>query len=468
MKSFRKTKIICTVGPSTSSYEMLMKMYEAGMNAVRLNMSHGTHKSHLEVIKTVRSINEKIKDSIALILDTQGPEIRTGVLQSDLHISQGDVITVSVRPDDVEESSIHINYEDIINEVQIGEKITVDNGLINLEVLDKDHGTMKCRVIDGGTMKSKRHVNLPGVKVNLPSITDKDKADIEFGVRNEVDYIALSFVREAQDVLELRELLGTDGEEIRIISKIEDQEGVRNVEEIVEASDAVMVARGDLGIEISIEELPDVQRVIVGKCQEKGKRVIVATHLLESMIDNPIPTRAEVTDVSNAVYEEVDALMLSGETTTGKHPVRSIEHLDKIALKAESLRSLQMGKLLVKQNLKQHIAASAVELAESIDAKCLVVITKKGLMAQLTTNCRPAKTPIHAVTFDNRIKRLLCLNRAVTAHLMKESEDPEQRTEEAFALLKQKRILNPGDRVVLVSDVITTAGIDSIQLREIN
>ena len=438
------------------------------MNAVRLNMSHGTHESHLEVIKTVRSINEKIKDSIALILDTQGPEIRTGVLQSDLHISQGDVITVSVRPDDVEESSIHINYEDIINEVQIGEKITVDNGLINLEVLDKNHGTMKCRVIDGGTMKSKRHVNLPGVKVNLPSITDKDKADIEFGVRNEVDYIALSFVREAQDVLELRELLGTDGEEMKIISKIEDQEGVRNVEEIVEASDAVMVARGDLGIEISIEELPDVQRVIVGKCQEKGKRVIVATHLLESMIDNPIPTRAEVTDVSNAVYEEVDALMLSGETTTGKHPVRSIEHLDKIALKAESLRSLQMGKLLVKQDLKQHIAASAVELAESIDAKCLVVITKKGLMAQLTTNCRPAKTPIHAVTFDNRIKRLLCLNRAVTAHLMEESEDPEQRTEEAFTLLKQKRILNPGDRVVLVSDVITTAGIDSIQLREIN
>ena len=467
MRPFRKTKIICTVGPSTSSYEMLMKMHEAGMNAVRLNMSHGTHESHLEVIKTVRSINGKVENSIALILDTQGPEIRTGVLQSDLHISEGDIITVSVRPDDVEESSIHINYEDIINEVQIGEKITVDNGLINLAVLEKDHGTMKCRVIDGGTMKSKRHVNLPGVKVNLPSITDKDKMDIEFGVRNEVDYIALSFVREAQDVLELRELLGADGEGIKIISKIEDQEGVRNVEEIVEASDAVMVARGDLGIEISIEELPDIQRVIVGKCQEKGKRVIVATHLLESMIDNPIPTRAEVTDVSNAVYEEVDALMLSGETTIGKHPIRSIEHLDRITLKAESLTSLQMGKLLVKQDLKQHIAASAVELAESIDAKCLIVITKKGLMAQLTTNCRPAKTPIHAVTFDNRIKRQLCLNRAVIAHFMEESEDPEQRIQGAFGLLKQKRILKTGDRVVLVSDVITTAGIDSIQLREI-
>ncbi|MDE0519215.1 MAG: pyruvate kinase, partial [Candidatus Dadabacteria bacterium] len=209
------------------------------------------------------------------------------------------------------------------------------------------------------------------------------------------------------------------------------------------------------------------QRVIVGKCQEKGKRVIVATHLLESMIDNPIPTRAEVTDVSNAVYEEVDALMLSGETTTGKHPVKSIEHLDKIALKAESLRSLQMGRLLVKQDLKQHIAASAVELAESVNAKCLVVITKKGLMAQLTTNCRPAKTPIHAVTFDSGIKRQLCLNRSVTAHLMEKSEDPEQRIQDAFGLLKEKQVLEQGDLVVLVSDVITTAGIDSIQLRDI-
>ena len=343
----------------------------------------------------------------------------------------------------------------------------MDNGLINLEVLKKDHGTMKCKVIDGGTMKSNRHVNLPGVKVNLPSITEKDKADIEFGVKNEVDYIALSFVREAQDVSQLKELLGADAEKIKIISKIEDQEGVRNVEEIVDASDAVMVARGDLGIEISIEELPDVQRVIVGKCQEKGKRVIVATHLLESMIENPIPTRAEVTDVSNAVYEQVDAVMLSGETTIGKHPIRSIEHIDKIALRAEKLTSLQLSKLLVKKDLKQHIAASAVELAESIDAKSLVVITKGGLMAQLVTNCRPAKTPIHAVTFDNRIKRQLSLNRAVIAHRMDKSEDPERRIQGAFGLLKEKQVLKSGDQVVLVSDVITTAGIDSIQLRQI-
>ena len=444
-----------------------MEMYKAGMNAVRLNMSHGTHQSHLKLIEIVKSINREVENSIAVILDTQGPEIRTGVLQSDLHISEGDVITVSARPSDVEESSIHINYEDIINEVQVGEKITVDNGLINLKVLEKDHRTMKCKVIDGGTMKSNRHVNLPGIRVNLPSITDKDKLDIEFGIKNEVDYIALSFVREAQDVLELKKLLGTSGEKIKIISKIEDREGVRNVEEIVDVSDAIMVARGDLGIEINIEELPDVQRVIVGKCQKKGKRVIIATHLLESMIDNPIPTRAEVTDIANAVYEEVDAVMLSGETALGKYPVRSIEHIDKIALRAEKLESLRFGKLLVKEDMKQHLAASAVELAESIGAEALVVITKSGLMAQLATNCRPSKTPIYAVTFRDRVKRQLSLNRAVVAHSMDEIEDTGEMIQGAFRILKEKKLLKSGDRVVLVSDVIATDGTDSIQLREV-
>ncbi len=467
MKTFRKTKIICTVGPSTSSYEMLMKMHKAGMNAVRLNMSHGTHESHLEVIRTVRKINDEVGDAVAVILDTQGPEIRTGVLQSDLHISEGDVITVSARPEDVEQSSIHINYEGIMNEVQVGEKITVDNGLINLKVLEKNQGTMKCRVIDGGTMKSNRHVNLPGIRVNLPSITDKDKSDIRFGIKNKVDYIAISFVREAGDVQELREFIGPASKTVKIISKIEDREGVRNVEEIVKESDGVMVARGDLGIEINLEELPDVQRIIVGRCHQKGKRVIVATHLLESMIENPIPTRAEVTDVANAVYEEVDAVMLSGETAIGKHPLKSIEYINRIALRAEKLKSLQFGKLLMKKDRKQHIAASAADLAESIEAAALVVITKRGLMAQLVTNCRPSKVPIHAVTLNSGVKRQLALNRAVTAHTIDHVRDPEQRILEAFKLLKEKEFLAEGDHVVLVSDIITATGIDSIQIRKI-
>lgn len=468
MKSFRKTKIICTIGPATSSKEVLMKMYHAGMNVVRLNMSHGTHESHLKIIKTIKSINKEVKYSIPIILDTQGPEIRTGNLQNDLQLNEGDVITVSVRADDVEQSSLHINYKDLINQVNVGDKITVDNGLINLKVLKKDKGKMKCKVIDGGTMKSKRHVNLPGVRINLPSITEKDKEDIAFAVKHKVDYIALSFVREAKDVMELKKFLGKNSERIKIISKIEDQQGVKNIGEIADISDGIMVARGDLGIEINIEELPDVQRVIVGQCLEKGKRIIVATHLLESMIENPIPTRAEVTDVANAVYEEVDAVMLSGETTVGKHPIRSIKHIDKIARKAEQLTNLQFSKMLVKDEVKQHIAFSAVDLAESIDARAIVVITKRGIMAQLVTNCRPQKTPVYALTFDNRIRRQLHLNRGVVAHKILRSKKPEETVKNALDILKDKEGLKSGDQVVLVSDVIVRNDIDAIQIRTVS
>ncbi len=345
--SLRKTKIICTIGPSTSSYEMLMSMYEAGMNVVRINMSHGSHDTHKKVIKSIKSINQKIKDAIPILLDLQGPEIRTGTLQNDLQLKEGDIITVSVRPEDVERSSFSIDYEDLINTVKEGEMITVDNGLINLEILKKDQGTLQCKVIHGGMLKSKRHVNLPGIRVNLPSITEKDKKDVLFGIEQEVDFIALSFVREAIDVLQLKELLGSKANKIKIVSKIEDQQGINNIEEIIDVSDAIMVARGDLGVEINLDELPNVQRTIVRKCHEKGKRVIVATHLLESMIENPIPTRAEVTDVANAIYEEVDAVMLSGETAVGKYPIRCIEHIDKIAKTSEKLPGLNFSRNLI-------------------------------------------------------------------------------------------------------------------------
>ncbi|HKQ32394.1 MAG TPA: pyruvate kinase, partial [Thermodesulfobacteriota bacterium] len=255
--NLRKTKIICTIGPSTSSRETLMGMYKAGMNVVRLNMSHGDHVSHEKVIKAVKSINQQIKDAIPILLDLQGPEIRTGTLQNDLQLKEGDVITVSVRPDDVERSSFSINYEDLINTVNEGDQITVDNGLINLEILQKSQGTMTCRVIHGGMLKSQRHVNLPGIRVNLPSITEKDKKDVFFGMEQEVDFIAPSFVREAGDVVQLKELLGNKGNKIKIVSKIEDRQGVNNLDEIIDVSDAIMVARGDLGVEINLEELPN-------------------------------------------------------------------------------------------------------------------------------------------------------------------------------------------------------------------
>jgi pyruvate kinase len=468
MYPLRKTKIICTIGPSTSSYEMLMKMYIAGMNVVRLNMSHGTHDSHEKVIRSIKKVNQKIKDSIPVILDLEGPEIRTGTLKHDLQLKEGDIITVSVGNEDVETSSFSINYEDLINTLNEGDNITVDSGLINLTILKKNRGTMECRVIDGGLLKSQSHVNLPGIRINLPSITEHDKKHVLFGMEQEVDFIALSFVREAKDVLELRELLGDKVNKIKIISKIEDREGVNNLDEIIDASDAVMVARGDLGIEIPLEELPNVQRTIVRKCQENGKRVIVATHLLESMIEHPIPTRAEVTDVANAVYSEVDAVMLSGETAVGKYPIRCIENIDKIARASEQLPGMNFSKNLIVSDIKQNVAASAVNLAESVDAKGILVITRRGIMAQYLTNCRPFKTLIYAFTNDNRTRRQLFLNRSMFAHRIAFSKDPEKTIQNALVILRTREGFQPGDRVVVLSDIIAGAGIDAIQIRTID
>jgi len=467
MYPLRKTKIICTIGPKTASYEMLMKMYVAGMNVIRLNMSHGSHESHEKIIRSVKNINQKIKDSIPVLLDLEGPEIRTGTLKEDIQLKEGDVITVSVGNENAEVSSFSIDYEDLINTLNVGDKITVDSGLINLEILEKNRGTMQCKVIDGGTLSSQRHVNLPGIRVNLPSLTEQDRRHVMFGLENEVDFIALSFVREANDVQQLRELLGEKGNKIKIISKIEEQEGVKNIDEIIDASDAVMVARGDLGIELPLEELPNVQRTIVYKCHQKGKRVIVATHLLESMIENPIPTRAEVTDVANAVYSEVDAVMLSGETAVGKYPIRCIEDIDKIARASEQLPGMNFARFLQVKDIKQDVAASAVSLAESIEARGILVITRRGIMAQFLTNCRPSKTLIYAFTNDNRTRRQLFLNRSVFAHRIAFSSDPEKTIQNAIAILKSREHFQPGDRVVVLSDIIAGAGIDAIQIRSI-
>ena len=327
----RKTKIICTIGPATESSDMLKQLALAGMNIARLNMSHGDHESHKIIIERMKEINKEVEQPVAILLDTQGPEIRTGDLKNDLNLLQGDEISISVRGSAlVEESSFQVNYEDLITSVDIGDRITVDNGLINLDVLEKDSRMLKCKVVDGGVLKSKCHVNLPGIRVNLPAITEKDKRDVQFAIENKLDFIALSFVRAAADIRELRTILDAQASTIKIIAKIEDQEGLSNIKDIIDEADAVMVARGDLGVEINIEDLPNVQRQIVRRCAIQGKPVIVATHLLESMIENPIPTRAEVTDVANAIYEEVDAIMLSGETTVGKYPLKCVEYFQRI------------------------------------------------------------------------------------------------------------------------------------------
>ncbi len=467
--TFRRTKIICTIGPATASYDMLEQMQRAGMNVVRLNMSHADHASAAKIVGWIRTLNRKVQYPVAILLDTQGPEIRTGVVAQPMLLNAGDVVSLTVRGEvDVEHRSIQVNYEDLITSVKVGDRVTIDNGLINFEVLEKDGPYLTCRVLDGGTLGSKRHVNLPGVRVNLPSITDKDVADIQWGMANEVDFIALSFVRSADDIARLRQLLGAKAYGIKIIAKIEDREGVSNMDEIARAADGIMVARGDLGIETNIAEMPNLQRNIVRKCAVLGRRCIVATHLLESMIGNPIPTRAEVTDVANAIYEGVDAVMLSGETGIGRYPIRCVTQLDEIARTSEKLPGLGFEQELIATSDKQHLAVSAARLAESINAAGIVVITRRGIMADLVTNCRPRFAPIYAFTNNSQTRRRLMLNRSVIAFRTPFSTDPEKTLATAFKALMERERLPADSKVVVISDVLAQQRVDAIQIRTLD
>jgi pyruvate kinase len=464
----RQTKIICTIGPATESIEMLEKLADAGMNVARLNMSHGDHSSHAKIIQSIHQLNATRNHPIAILLDTQGPEIRTGDMVGELHLNEGDIISIVARgAEDVESSSIHINYEDLIHDVDMGDIITVDNGLINLEVLSKQERVMKVKVIDGGLLKSKRHVNLPGIRVNLPAITDKDRRDIQFGMQQGVDFIALSFVRQADDVNQLRELLGDRSDDIKIIAKLEDQEGITNMVDIIDAADGVMVARGDLGVEVPFEVLPRIQRRIIRTCAEMGKRVIVATHMLESMIENPIPTRAEVTDVANAVYEEADAIMLSGETTVGKYPVKCVEILDRIARSTESSRGLRFTDKLQLPDDKQQIAKAAVDLATSIAARAIIVPTRRGRMANRITNCHP-ESIICAFTDSSSTRRQLVINRNVLSYQIEIGDDSEKTLAAAAAIMIQRDEFAPDDQVVVISDALAGSGFEALQIRKIS
>jgi pyruvate kinase len=464
----RRTKIICTIGPATASYEQLEALALAGMNVVRLNMSHADHAEAQKIIGWIRTLNRKLNRPVAILLDTQGPEIRTGEINEPMDLETGDVVTVSVRPGDVETTSIHVNYQELVDVLEVGNRLTVDNGLINFEVLEKQGDQLVCKVLDGGTLGSRRHVNLPGVRINLPAITQKDRRDIQFGLDNDVDFVALSFVRTADDIVELREFMGTKAKNIKVIAKIEDQEGVRNINAIIAEADGVMVARGDLGIETNIADLPNVQRRIVHAAAEGGKRSIVATHLLESMIENPIPTRAEVTDVANAIYEGVDAVMLSGETSIGKYPVRCVEQLDAIASHSEGWPGLGYEQDLVADSDKQHIAINAVQLAEDIQAKGIVVITRRGITADLVTSARPHSVPIYAFTNHSQTRRRLMLNRAVVPYRMDFSSQPEKTLQRALGILKEREGFVAGDKVVVISDVLAEFNSDAIQLRHLS
>src|SRR5580693_537061 len=332
----RRTKIISTLGPATDSAEMIGKLIEAGVNIFRLNMSHAPHDWVRCVVADIRAQAEARGRYSGIMMDTQGPAIRTGDLGVPLDLRPGQKFTLTVRGErDLEQHSVDVNYENFINDISIGDVVLIDNGAIEMKVLNKSGNRVECEVLTEGKLGSRRHINLPGVKVSLPALTSKDIKDVKLGLELGVDFLALSFVREARDLLQLKELFEEGKPQPLVIAKIEDQQAILNLESIVQEADAIMVARGDLGIEIPYEELPIVQRRIVKTCLRVGRPVIVATHMLESMIEAPMPTRAEVTDVANAIFEETDAIMLSGETTVGKYPLKCIEVFDRIAKRIE-------------------------------------------------------------------------------------------------------------------------------------
>ena len=444
--NIKRTKIICTIGPATESYSMLMKLYKSGMNIARLNMSHSDHKSAKKIIDRINKINKKVSNPIGILLDTQGPEIRTGDTSSVVHLEPGEKVSFTIRDEvDVETTSIRVHYDELINSVKKGSLITLDNGLLNFKVLAKTKNELECIVLDGGKLGSKRHVNLPGIRINLPSVTEKDKKDILFGLKENVDFIALSFVRDASDIDDLQAVLKNRSSQVKIISKIEDREGLSNIEDICKVSDAVMVARGDLGIETDLSNLPNIQRKIMSNCAKHGVRSIVATHLLESMIENPTPTRAEVTDVANAIYEGADAVMLSGETTIGKYPAECVSFISRIASQTEKYRTLGYESKLISDTDWQHLGIAAKNIAESISADGIIAITRSGQTAEIVSNAKPFMIPIFAFSNNRKTLNQLSLAGSVNAYYSPMFVNHEKNVNSAMKAIKNvlvKKTLN--------------------------
>ncbi len=467
---FRKTKIIATLGPNTESSESIRALILAGADVFRLNMSHASPEWVRTVFIRIREVAAGLNCHIGVMMDTQGPEIRTGDLDSALELSPGDVFDFTVRGEKSEEvSSVDVNYEGMVNDIGIGDIVLVDNGVIRLEVLEKNSNRIRCRVLTHGILKSRRHINLPGVRVSLPPLTVKDKQDIQLAAELGFDFIALSFCREPSDVHTLRSFLKQHGSTANIIAKIEDQQAVRNLEGIIEASDSIMIARGDLGVECPMEELPIIQRRLIKQCIRIGKPVIVATHLLESMIQNPTPTRAEITDVANAVYEQADAIMLSGETAAGRYPVECVEIMDRVSRRIERSGGAGYATTNVLEGTNQlKTVRAAVVLANSLTNARILVFTRRGYMGHCTSNLRAERAPTFVFSPSQAVCRKLSLNWGLVPIQLEFEDNPGITVNNAIEKLRVLGHVKHGDNLVVVSDVLAAGGlIDSIQLRTV-
>ena len=452
INNIKKTKIVCTLGPASENEETLRELIKNGLNVCRLNFSHGSHEEHKGRMDLVKKLREELNMPTAILLDTKGPEIRTGKFDvPEVFLEEGQTFTITMKDVIGDKERCTVSYKGLANDVKPGDTILMDDGLVGLTVKEVNNDDIVCEVQNSGIVKNHKGVNVPGVKVNLPAITEKDRSDIEFGIEQGIDFIAASFVRKVSDVLAIREILEeNNAEHIKIISKIENQEGVENLDEIIEVSDGIMVARGDLGVEIPTEEIPVVQKLMIKKCNEAGKPVITATQMLDSMIRNPRPTRAEVTDVANAIYDGTDAIMLSGETAAGKYPVEAVKTMATIAKRAEETMRNRRDKINKSKNVTDAISYATCTTAMDLEAKAILSSTASGHTARMVSKFRP-DCPIVATTSNESVRRQLALTWGVLPLMREKSANIDQVIVNSIEAAKTSNYVSKDDVVVITA-----------------
>ena len=464
INNIKKTKIVCTLGPVSENEETLRELIKNGLNVCRLNFSHGSHEEHKGRMDLVKKLREELNMPTAILLDTKGPEIRTGKFDApEVLLEEGQTFTITMKDVMGNKEMCTVSYKGLANDVKTGDTILIDDGLVGLTVKEVNGDDIVCEVQNSGIVKNHKGVNVPGVKVNLPAITEKDRSDIEFGIEQGIDFIAASFVRKVSDVLAIREILEeNNATHIKIISKIENQEGVDNLDEIIEVSDGIMVARGDLGVEIPTEEIPVVQKLMIKKCNEAGKPVITATQMLDSMIRNPRPTRAEVTDVANAIYDGTDAIMLSGETAAGKYPVEAVKTMATIAKRAEETMRNRRDKINKSKNVTDAISYATCTTAMDLDAKAILSSTASGHTARMVSKFRP-DCPIIATTSDESVRRQLSLTWGVLPVMRNKSANTDQVIVNSIEAAKTAEYVNENDIVVITAGGSETTNLIKVE-----
>ncbi len=454
----RKTKIICTIGPATESEEMIKQLIQNGMNVARLNFSHGSHEEHRKKIETIKKVRDELGVAVGIMLDTRGPEVRIGTFKNNsVKLTAGQSFILTTDESEGSEKIVSINCKNLPNDINIGSSILIDDGLIELKVLGKNETQIICRVLNDGVLSGKKSVNIPGIMLNIPFVSEKDHADLLFGVEMQVDFIAASFTRCAEDIIELKRVLeNAGGENIQIIAKIENSDGVSNADEILDVCDGVMIARGDMGVEIPFEELPNIQKSLINKCYRTGKRAITATQMLNSMIDNPRPTRAETTDVANAVYDGTSAVMLSGETATGKYPIESLVAMSKIAERAELdidyIEKLKNMNSLPYPGVTKAISHATCSTAHELCAAAIITFTKTGRTARMISSYR-AECPIISCTADRDVYNKLSISWGVIPLMAEEQSSTDALFEHAVNRALGAGLIKNGDLVVITAGV---------------